>query len=366
MNRLFLLSLSLILALPCSCQESRTTLSSATDVDSLFYEHISNQNIIGAAAGYSVFGKTVWQAVDGFSNKESNTPFQKDTKVRMASIAKPMTAIAIMQLVERNLVELDIPIQTYIPDYPKQSKTQITVRHLLSHTSGIDGYKNTKEAETQVNYPTLSDAVEIFKNRPLLFEPGTGYNYTTYGYTLLGLIIEKVTGLTFEVYMKKYIWDSAKMTSTGIDRYGIDEGNSSRLYSRTKKGKTVEGKENNLSNRVPGGGFFTTVEDMLKFGSAVINNTLIKSETLSLMRKRHSVNTNSRYGLGWFLYSQAPDEGKIIGHSGAQMGCSSQLLIFPEKGIVCIVLANTSRTEVTGFAIDLLKIAAKQELAHTE
>ncbi|MEM9679518.1 MAG: serine hydrolase domain-containing protein [Bacteroidota bacterium] len=189
MNKLFLLSLLLVSAFQCSCQESNTNLSPATDLDSLFHQHFKNENIIGGAAGYAIHGKTVWQSVSGFSNKESKAPFQEKTKVRMASIAKPMTAIAIMQLVERNQIELDIPIDAYVPDLPEQLNTKITVRHLLSHTSGIDGYKNTKEAETQVNYPTLSDAVELFKNRNLRFVPGTNYNYSSYGYTHFGLII---------------------------------------------------------------------------------------------------------------------------------------------------------------------------------
>lgn len=350
----------MIATLQCSCQENKSNLSTETDLKSWFKQDILGQNIVGAAAGYSIDGKIVWQTVGGFSNRASNKPFQKETKVRMASIAKSMTAIAIMQLAEQNLMDIDAPIQNYIPDYPKQPKTQITVRHLLSHTSGIDGYKNTKEAENQNNYLTISDAVDVFKNRPLLFEPGTKYSYTTYGYTLLGLIIEKVSGLSFETYMQKHIWDAANMKNTGVDMFGVDEGNSSKLYSRKRNGMSIEGKENNLSNRVPGGGFYTTIEDLLNFGNAVLDNVFIKKETLDLMRQHHSLDGDQQYGLGWFLYSQKPNEGKIIGHSGAQMGCSSQLLIFPEKRIVCVVLANTSRTDVTDFAVHLLKNAAKQ------
>ncbi len=343
----------------CNCQEKKIEISKDTDLDSLFEEEIINQGIVGAAAAYSINGETIWETVGGYSDEKTKQSFQKNTKVRMASIAKSMTAIAIMQLVEKGLLDLDAPIQNYVPNYPKQTKTQITTRHLLSHTSGIDGYKNTKEAETQINYPTLDDAITIFKNRPLLFEPGTGYNYTTYGYTLLGLILENISGLTYEDYMRKNIWDIAEMNNTGIDVYGKDEGNSSKLYSKRRNGKTIEGTENNLSNRVPGGGFYTTIGDMMKFGNSVIENTLIKRETLDLMRQRHSVNTESKYGFGWFLYTPAPNEGRLIGHGGAQMGCSSQLFIVPDEGVVSVVLANTSRTEVTGFAAKLAKLALK-------
>ncbi len=332
--------------------------------ENLLQELITENKVVGIAAGYSVNGKTLWQVTSGYANKATRRSFEADTKVRMASIAKPMTALAVMQLVEQGLIDLNAPIQTYLPDYPKQLNTQITTKHLLSHTSGIAGYKNPKEAETKINYPSLSEAVNLFKDRPLLFEPGTEYSYTTYGYTLLGLILEKVTGVQFEAYMQQHIWDAAGMNNTGVAKFGVNQANASNLYRRSRNGKIKEGEENNLSNRIPGGGFYTTVEDMLKFGNAVINNTYVSPETLTTMRQHHSLEKeNNAYGLGWFLYNPKPNEGAIIGHSGAQTGCSSQLFIVPEKEIVAIVLANTSRApkETTNLAVELLKIALNQE-----
>ena len=326
----------------------------------LFEQLVTDQGIVGAASAYSINGETIWASATGYSNLETKKTYTLETTNRMASIAKPMTAIAIMQLFEKGLIDLDSPIQTYIPDYPNQGSTQITIRHLLSHTSGIDGYKNSKEAENQINYPTLSDAIGVFKNRSLLFEPGTSYHYTSYGYTLLGHLLEHVTGLSYESYMQQNIWDVADMNDTGIDRYGVDEGEATKLYSRRKSGKTIKGRENNLSNRIPGGGFYTTVDDMLKFGHAVLTNELIKKETFDFMRELHSVNTKSQYGFGWFLYSPAPNQGSLIGHGGAQMGCSSQLFILPDQKIVSIVLANTSRVEVTGFGVELIRLAIAQ------
>lgn len=348
-----------LIAIQASCQEKSTTTYTENDLDALFKQMVLDENAIGASAGYSLNGEMVWIAAQGLSDKNNNKPFTKETKVRMASIAKPMTAIAVMQLVEQSLIDIDKPIQTYIPDFPKQPKTQITTRHLLSHTSGLAGYKNSKEAETKITYPRLSDAVDFFKNRPLLFEPGTKYSYTSYGYTVLGLIIEKVTGVSYESYMQKNIWDVANMTNTGIDVYGVQEENASKLYRKTRQGKLKEGKENNLSNRVPGGGFYTTVEDLLKFGNAVIDNRFIKNETLSVMRKHHSLEKDrNSYGFGWFLYAVKPNVGDVIGHSGGQTGCSSQLLIVPEQGIVTVVLANTSRaSRITGFAVKLVQTA---------
>lgn len=348
---LFFLALTFTLSLVA--QESDKTAQLKLE------QFIEKNQAVGASAGFALNGQIVWQSAAGYADQKNNIMFETNTKLRMGSIAKPMTALAVMQLVEQGKLNLDAPIQTYIPDYPKQHKTQITTRHLLSHTSGMGGYKNTKEQNTTRGYDTLYDALGLFKDRELLFEPGTKYSYTTYGYTVLGVIVEKVSGLSFEEYMEQNIWDKAGMMNTGIVKFGVTVENASKIYHRKGgKGKAKVGIDNNLSNRIPGGGFYTTIEDMLKFGNAIINNNIVKRETLDLMRQHHSLEKeNNAYGFGWFLYNPKPNEGAIIGHSGAQMGCSSQLLIVPEKKIVTIILSNTSRVNVGPFANDLLVMA---------
>lgn len=325
---------------------------------------ISEDIVVGLVAGYSVNGEIKWQSALGYSDRESKINMELNTITRPASIAKSMTAIAVMQLVEQKLIDLDAPIQTYIPDYPAQEKTQITTRHLLSHTSGIAGYKNGKEAQTTKNYTTLAKAVDIFKNRKLLFEPGSRYSYTTYGYTVLGLLIEKVSGLTFEQYMQKNIWDKAGMKHTGIEKFGTTIAGKSKLYHRVKKGKLKKSTPNNLSNRIPGGGFYITLEDMFLFGHAVLNNTLVSQSTLDLMRQHHSLEKEANaYGFGWFLYNPKPNEGAIIGHSGEQSGSASQLFIIPSTKTVVVILANTSLSwnEVFVATAKLMKISQNKE-----
>lgn len=331
------------------------------EVNALLQKMILDKTVAGVVAGYSVEGKTIDQSSAGYANIKTKETFKLDTKVRMGSIAKSMTAIAIMQLVEQNILDLDATIQTYIPDFPKHSKTQITIRHLLSHTSGITGYKDGKESNTTVNYSTLYDALSLFKDRDLLFEPGTQYSYTTYGYTVLGAVIEKITKNTFEEYMKKNIWAKAKMTNTGVEKFKVKMDNKSELYSRNNgKGKAKIAKENNLSNRIPAGGFYTTLGDMLKFGNAVLNQTFIKESTFNLMRKHHSLEKeNNAYGFGWFLYASKPNEGDLIGHPGGQTGNTSFLFIVPSKKAVSVILANTSRaqTSVDPIANKLLNLS---------
>ena len=318
-----------------------------TKISTLLKEVISDKTVMGVVAGYSVDGNIIDQSAAGYANKKSEKKFELETQVRMGSIAKPMTALAAMQLVEQGVLDLDTPIQTYIPDYPTHPKTQITTRHLITHTSGIGGYKDGRESNTTVDYPSLYDALALFKDRELLFEPGTRYSYTTYGYTVLGVIIERVSGQTFEAYMQTNIWDKADMKHTGVEKFGVNIDNKSELYSRNNgKGKAKIAKENNLSNRIPAGGFYTTLGDMLKFGNAVLNNTFVKESTLTLMRQHHSLEkVNNSYGFGWFLYGPASKEGAIMGHPGGQTGCTSFLFIVPSKKAVSVILSNTSRAQ---------------------
>jgi CubicO group peptidase (beta-lactamase class C family) len=174
-------------------------------------------------------------------------------------------------------------------------------------------------------------------------------------------VVEKVTGGTFEAYMQENIWDKAEMTNTGVVKFGIVVEGQSELYARNNgKGKAKLAEENNLSNRIPAGGFYTTAGDMLKFGNAVLNYTFVKESTLDLMRQHHSLEKeNNAYGFGWFLYASKPNEGKIIGHPGAQTGNTSFLFIVPSRKAVSIILANTSRAQssVDPIANELLNLS---------
>lgn len=313
-------------------------------VNQLLKESVDKKIFTGVAAGISIQENRVWLNAEGYSDKANNEVMKVQTITRTASIAKSMTAVAIMQLVEKNLIDLDAPLQTYLPDYPKKKAGIITIKQLLYQTSGMPNYASVKEAQTQKNYSDLAAAVEVFKNRDLRHTPGSAFYYATYNYVVLGLIIEKVSGVTYEEYMATNIWEKAGMIHTGVEKYQSEYANKSSLYHRNKKGKiSLAKKENNLSNRVPGGGLYSTVEDMLRFGEAIINHELISSESLQTMLTKSAVEKpGNPYGMGWFMYGGKENPSGCFGHSGEQTGVSAQLLILPARKAVAVVLANTS------------------------
>lgn len=310
----------------------------------IFSKLFSEEKVIGGSAGIMVDGEIVWQKALGFADERSEAHFKMETKVRTASLAKPMTAVAVLQLYEKGLLDLDASIQTYVPDFPEKPEGTITVRHLLNHNSGIKGYKNAKEAETQKEYPTLKDAVDLFKDRELAGTPGQVFEYSSYGYVVLGRIIENVSGMSYEAYMQQNIWNKCGMNSTGIERYGVEYPEKSTAYHRSRNGKIkVASKINNLSNRIPGGGFYSTTGDVLKFGNAILKDELITAETKAMMFVAPAVtNDGNPYGMGWYLYGINPKYGNVVGHTGEQTGTSSQLMLLPDMNAVIVIMTNTS------------------------
>lgn len=332
------------------------------EAQALVEELVTEKGNIGVAAGYAVGTDSSWVHAAGYACEKEGRPFTDTTLTRIASISKNLTAVAVMQLVEKGRIDLDAPIQRYYPEFPKKAKGEITTRQLLAHTSGISPYMNEQEIENTTEYPRLEDAVGVFRNRPLSFEPGSRYLYTSYGYVLLGRIIEKVSGLDFEAYMKANILDPAGMTQTSVERAGLSYSDKSCLYFKKKK-KAKEVGANNLSNRIPGGGYQSTLQDLMKFGQALLDGRLIRQQTLESMLVSQPVEyEGNRYGLGWYFYGPAGYENLVIGHSGGQTGCTSQLMLIPKSQTVVVVLSNTARTypDVATLASNLIRISEQK------
>jgi CubicO group peptidase (beta-lactamase class C family) len=331
--------------------------------DELLANAIAAQQFAGITAGIAVGDEITWLGAAGYCSEDRQTPCNIDTRHRIASISKTFTAVAALQLSEKGLLDFDLPIAHYLPDYPSVAAQKITARQLLHHTAGIGGYESGKEAETTQEYATLAEAIMIFQDRPLLFEPGTKYQYSTYGYVLLGRVIEVASGAAFNDYLQVNIFDKVGMPHSGVEVFGKEYPNKSAFFYRTKKGKIKNATPNNLSNRVPGGGIYSNATDLLKFGQALLNGTLVSDSSLALMQTYPDVDRseNNPYGMGLFLYGDNPTFGPVIGHTGEQTGAAGQLMLLPEKGIVVVVLSNTSHALRDAFqlSVELFSLVAK-------
>ena len=334
-----------------SFAQSASTETKATFKDqlkarstALLNECVEYNEVMGITAGIYMDGEVTWSDAAGHMDFENYKAAEVNMIHRIASISKPMTAIAILQLMEKGLLNLDDPIQKYIPDFPKKKEGTITIKHLLQQSSGIRAYKNNKEAHPTKNYPTLREAVKVFEGRDLANTPGEGYQYTTYGYVVLGLVIEKVSGRSYREYMQENIWKKAGMLDTDVEIFGQSYEGKSKLYTKNEDGKFVTDKATNLSVKVPGGGIQSTVSDLLKFSVAVLEDKLISADTRKLMVTSSGLKERGNpYGMGWFLYSdETRPSGRIIGHSGSQSGTSTQLFIFLDMKAAIAVISNTA------------------------
>ncbi len=342
-NRILFFLIASISFCTLNGQEQPTMVEVLANAETSLQKLINENIAVGLAAGVARDGAIVWQQHVGLADKKSQQPFDANTVSRMASIAKPMTCVAILQLHERGLLDLEATIDTYLPVYPKDKASRITVKQLMQHSSGIGAYKNKKENNNKKHYKNFSDAIDIFSKRKLEFNPGSGFGYTSYGYTVLGAIIESVSGMSYEDYMQKNIWDVAGMQTISIENANKTYVHQSTPYHRQSNGKIKVTDDVDLSDRIPAGGFQCAIEDILKFGMALIDGLLISDSSFKMMMADNSFKKEGNpYGLGLYLYGDNPQLGDVVGHTGAQLGCSSFMMLFPDTKSVIVTASNTS------------------------
>jgi serine beta-lactamase-like protein LACTB len=335
------------------CEDSSFAVNNELEIkaNKIINEHTASNNFLGVTTGLYIENCGTYVSGAGFSNKADQKGTNSNMLGRIASITKPMTAIAIMQLYEKGMLELDIPIQTYLKEFPEKVKGDITIRHLLKHTSGISHYASKWDALSFTHYPTLVNALDAFKDKELLFEPGTQYMYSSYGYTILGAIIEKVSQMSYGEYMKKHIWDIAGMSNTSLEEAKQKYNNKLGLYLKISS-TYIKSPKTDLSIIYSAGGVQSTAKDMLKFGEAVLHNKLIQWTTLEMMINATDdlapAIGDDPYGFGWAVYDD-PKYGKIIQHGGTQPGTSSFFSIFLDRKIVSVVLSNSFGTRQNAF-----------------
>lgn len=328
--------------------------------------YIDYKRIPSISAGVYRKGKIYWLDAKGLIDLENFVPAKNSSLYRIASITKSITAVAVMQLYEKGLIDLDAEISTYVPYFPKK-KWKITVRHILSHTSGIRSYKSEEEFNSKMFYSSIRDAVLTFANDDLLFEPGTKYNYTSLGYSLLAALIENVSRTSFENYLRRNIFEPAGMKSTRVDRQSAIIYERVRGYEKSPDRRFINSPLADLSLKVAGGGLISTSEELLLFIKALLNGTLISKTTLDMMLQPTILKTNQRinYGFG-FALSDPSDSLKWFGHEGRGTGFSSGLMIVPEDDIAAVYLINIRDRNLGNPARDLIKIVKGENVIVTK
>lgn len=291
-----------------------------------------------------------WSKGYGFSDMENNVPARGDTVYRLASIAKSITAVAVMQLVERGKIDLDAPVNKYCAAYPEKQSLKdapdkqfsITVRQLLIHHGGVRHNKPDEVFSTR-HFNNINDAVGSFKDDPLVVEPGTKYSYSTPGYTLLGCAIEGASGMNYLDYVRENIFKPAGMTRTQADNVYALIPNRARGYRKTQASEIQNAPLHDTSIKIPGGGLVSTAEDLAKFAVAVNTNRLVKAETLAQMwtKPKTPDGKEQSYAFGFLINDQ---NGLFrVFNDGSQAGTRTYLYLLPKQKIAVALMTNLER-----------------------
>lgn len=286
-------------------------------------------------------GKPLYVHAYGYANLADHLPNRVDTKFNMASMGKMFTAVAIMQLVEAGKISLQAKVGRYLPDFPNVAvRDQVTVEELLTHSSGMGNFWAQLDDRAKEKYVAVSDYVPLFKSEKLAFKPGEGFLYSNNGYTVLGLIIEKVSGQSYFDYVREHIYKPSGMEDT--DAYTLNEPvpNMAIGYSRdlTRPGHMVSNLFVNTFKGGPAGGSYTTAEDLMRFSNALMQHKLLSAADTDLMT-RGKVNYGARrYGYG---FSEETVNGhRLIGHGGGNTGIADELQIYTDLGYTVVILTN--------------------------
>lgn len=281
-------------------------------------------------------GKVLFEKAYGLADREAKAPNTTTTQFRIGSMNKMFTAVAALQLVEKGKLDLDVPIGTYLTDYPnKDLASKVTLRHLLTHTGGTGDIFGPQFERERANLRAISDYVKLYGNRPLQFQPGARAAYSNYGFILIGALIEKVTGMTYYDYVRKRVFEPAGMKST--DSLPESEAVARRSRGYMKKGDVwIDNKDTLPWRGSSAGGGYSTVGDLFRFAQALETGKLLKKELLIEATRKVQSKMGGGYGFGFGVDLKPA----AYGHGGGAPGMNGMLRILPESGIVIVVLSN--------------------------
>ena len=310
--------------------------AAAQDLTPKFDEYLNalvkQQRFIGSVL-VARDGKVIFSKGFGLANAELDAPNTPQTKFRLGSVTKQFTAAAILLLQERGKLSVQDPICKYVDNCPS-AWTEVTIHHLLSHTGGIPNFTSFPDYQPKMMMPvTTQDMIARFKDKPLDFKPAEKWSYSNSGYFLLGYIIEKAAGESYESFLQKNIFEPLKLTSTGYDHFDTILKKRATGYSLAR-GKMVNSVYLDMTQPYAAGSLYSTVEDLFLWNEALYSGKLLSEKSREAMMT--PVKNYYAYGLG----VQTKSGRKMISHGGGINGFSTFIARFPDEKITVVVLRN--------------------------
>lgn len=360
--------------------------------------HISEENLPGLSVAVGIGGEIVWAEGFGYADLKSNMPVAPSHRFRLGTASTVLTSAAAGLLIEDGRLKLDDEIQTYVPGFPKK-QWPVTVRELMGHTAGIvndDGDEGTlfsKHCEQPV------DALKYFAEYSLLFEPGTKYRYSSYGWILMSAAIEAAAKEPFLTFMRDRVFAPLGMRDTLPDPSTVEDDDDFPLFnlirekvfdpraSKKQKTKPAPPKESVQDRATPyfprysadpnyglhlmrpldlscfagASVFLTTPSDLVRFAMGINGGKLLKPTTVQMLQtaQRLTSGAETGYGLGWDIenVTLAAEQTRVIGHDGQSLGgMVASLVTIPERGLVVAVMSNISYAETSTLALKIAEV----------
>lgn len=301
-------------------------------------------------------GREIWRYASGYADMAARKPLTLDAQFRIGSTSKALTSAAMATLVRAGKVDLDAPLQAYLPWLPPAAGAAST-RQVMSHTAGfrdyglclcfpIWEYYNTR------HFDSLRAANAAVAGSSLRFAPGSDYDYTSLGYNLAGSVIESAAQQDFPAYLQRAVLDPLQLTQTRTDDVRADIPDRVVFYEvKNDDYKPVFGIDN--SNKWPSGGLLSTPRDLVRFGNAILGNSLFDAATRdrfwTVQKLADGKDNPDHYALGWRVFNEAKrangDTTTIVSHNGVATGATSRFALYPRHGLTIAILTNTQQPD---------------------
>lgn len=293
-------------------------------------------------------GEFSWTRGFGFSDLENKVPAKPETAYRLASVSKSMTALAVMKLWREGKLDLDGEVQAYVPYFSKK-KWPVKVRQVLGHIGGISHYKDYSVEGFFTEHFDTKRAIEVFADWELIAEPGTEYNYSSYGFNLLAAAVEGASGQPFGEYIREQVWEPLGMSDTRMDDPYDLIPNRTRGYRRVN-GEVKNSRFVDISSRLGGGGFRSTASDLIKYVKGLYAGKVIPREAVQMMWDSMATTDGrfTNYGMGWGTGSWSGYW--VISHSGGQAETSTYLFFIPWEDFAVAICSNLEGAPVNEIA----------------
>lgn len=284
-------------------------------------------------------GKPIFTGAYGLADREKKTPNKLSTRFRIGSMNKMFTATSILQLVQAGKIQLADPVGKHLTDYPNLDvASKVTIHHLLTHTGGTGDFFGPQYNAHRLELQALKDYVTLYGKRGLEFEPGSKWAYSNYGFLLLGLVIEKVSGQSYYDYVREHVYKPAGMTSSDSLPEGEIVPDRSIGYTKAGGGEWHPNTDTLPPRGTSAGGGYSTVEDLLRFANALANHKLLDTHHTELLTTGKVDGGGGKYAYGFG--DRTVNGVRSFGHGGGAPGMNGDLEIYPQSGYVIAVLAN--------------------------